>query len=226
MSHLPFHPVTGVQAIGFTSRGPVWPVMGGAPDPVDPPNDPPTDPPNDPPAADKGFPEDTPIAEMTTEQQLAYFKFHDRKKADTLKKFGGITPEQAQQALAEAEQLRQSKMTADERAIEEAKTAAATSAAEKATSKWAPKVLRATAGRFIDGDQLESFLNVTDVNKFIKDGEFDEDAVVGHLTGLFGGQGKQPPRQWGQSGTQPPAPSAKEAGLAEARRRGFITDKE
>jgi hypothetical protein len=115
----------------------------------------------------------------------------------------------------------------NEKAIEDAKTAAATSAAEEATSKWAPKVLRATAGRFIEGDQLESFLAITDAKSFIKDGEFDEEAVVGHLTGLFGGSGKQqPPRQWGQSGSRPPAASAKEAGLAEARRRGFITDKE
>ena len=221
MSHLPFHPLTGVQAIGFTSRGPVWPVMGGAPDPDDPPN-----PPNDPPASDKGFPADTPVAEMTTEQQLAYYRHHNRKSGDVLKQFGGITPEQAKQAIAEAEQLRQSQLSDNEKAIEDAKTAAATSAAEEATSKWAPKVLRSTAGRFIEGDQLESFLAITDAKSFIKDGEFDEEAVVGHLTGLFGGSGKQPPRQWGQSGTRPPAPSAKEEGLAEARRRGFITDKE
>ncbi|WP_157139164.1 hypothetical protein [Gordonia alkanivorans] len=164
---------------------------------------------------------------MTTEQQLAYFKFHDRKKADTLKKFAGITPEQARQAIEDAEQLRQSGLSDSEKVIEDAKAAAAAAAAEEATSKWAPKVLRSTAGRFIDGDQLESFLAITDAAKFIKDGEFDEEAVVGHLTGLFGGSGKQqPPRQWGQSGTRPPAPSAKEEGLAEARRRGYITDKE
>ena len=32
MAVLPIHPLTGVQAIGFTRRGPIWPVMGGAPD--------------------------------------------------------------------------------------------------------------------------------------------------------------------------------------------------
>lgn len=30
---LPRHPRTGLRALGFTSRGPVWPVLGGAPDP-------------------------------------------------------------------------------------------------------------------------------------------------------------------------------------------------
>lgn len=30
--HLPTHPLTGMRAIGFTSRGPVWPAMGASPD--------------------------------------------------------------------------------------------------------------------------------------------------------------------------------------------------
>ena len=29
-STLPIHPTTGLQAIGFTSRGPIWPVAGGS----------------------------------------------------------------------------------------------------------------------------------------------------------------------------------------------------
>ena len=29
---LPIHPVTGLRALGLTKRGPIWPVMGGAPD--------------------------------------------------------------------------------------------------------------------------------------------------------------------------------------------------
>lgn len=32
---LPIHPVTGLRAIGFTRRGPVWPVLGGAETDVD-----------------------------------------------------------------------------------------------------------------------------------------------------------------------------------------------
>lgn len=174
--------------------------------------------------SDRGFPENTPIAEMTTEQQLAYYRYQNRKSGDVLKQFGGITPDQAKQAIAEAEELRQSKLSVEQRALEEATTKAAQSAAQEATAKWAPKVLRATASRFIEGERLESFLNVTDVNKFISDGELDEEAVVGHLTGLFGEVTTH--RQWGQSGARPPAPSARDQGMAEAKRRGFITDKE
>ena len=32
MSPLPFHLITNLQALVFTSRGPVWPVMGGSED--------------------------------------------------------------------------------------------------------------------------------------------------------------------------------------------------
>ncbi|MCH5645155.1 hypothetical protein [Gordonia sp. ABSL49_1] len=32
MAEMPIHPMTGLSAIGFTRRGPIWPVMGGAPD--------------------------------------------------------------------------------------------------------------------------------------------------------------------------------------------------
>lgn len=30
--HLPVHPLTGLRALGIGSRGPIWPVLGGAPD--------------------------------------------------------------------------------------------------------------------------------------------------------------------------------------------------
>ncbi|MCG5432529.1 hypothetical protein LV457_09520 [Mycobacterium sp. MYCO198283] len=30
LTTLPVHPATGLRAIGFTSRGPVWPVLGGS----------------------------------------------------------------------------------------------------------------------------------------------------------------------------------------------------
>ncbi|GAA2772832.1 hypothetical protein [Saccharopolyspora taberi] len=32
MHHLPIHPVTGLRALGFTRRGPIWPVLGGSTD--------------------------------------------------------------------------------------------------------------------------------------------------------------------------------------------------
>lgn len=47
MANLPIHPVTGLQALGFTKRGPIWPVIGASEDP--PAGDPPA---GDPPAGE------------------------------------------------------------------------------------------------------------------------------------------------------------------------------
>lgn len=47
MANLPLHPITGLQALGFTKRGPIWPVVGASEDP--PAGDPPA---GDPPAGE------------------------------------------------------------------------------------------------------------------------------------------------------------------------------
>lgn len=43
MSTLPVHPATGLQALGFGKRGPIWPVVGASEDPPNP-EDPTPDP--------------------------------------------------------------------------------------------------------------------------------------------------------------------------------------
>ncbi|TDL05446.1 hypothetical protein [Mycobacterium paragordonae] len=177
---------------------------------------------------DRGFPESTPIAEMTSEQQAAYWKFHDRRKSDTLKSYGGITPEQARQNAERLQELEREQMTASERAVTEAREQAAREAAEAATKQWAPELAKQVVGQFVtDEDQRASVLAGIDPMRFVKDGKFDTDALIGHLTGLsaaFGGGAGDQPRQWGQSGSQPPASSGRDEGLAEARRRGYIKD--
>lgn len=237
--HLPIHPRTGLRALGLTSRGPIWPIMGGSEPPADP-NDPPpadppvtdppsTDPPADPP--DRGFPPNTPIKDMTAEQQAAYWKFHDRRKSDTLSAYDGITPEQAKQWKKDAEDARRQQLQPSERALEDARTEAAANAANAAAQQWAPILAREVIGRFVsDENQRNSVLAGIDPMKFVKDGAFDTEALVGHLTGLsaaFGGNGatsERPPSQWGQQGSTPPSQSDVEQGLAEAKRRGYIKD--
>ena len=246
MPALPIHPTTGLQALGFTSRGPIWPVMGGSqplgepndPPPADPPADPPpNDPPADPP--DRGFPANTPIKDMTAEQQAAYWKFHDRRKSDTLSAYEGITPEQAKQWKKDADEARRNQLQPSERALEDARSEAAASAAQAAATEWAGQLTEAIVGQFVQEEaQRSAVLAGINPMTFVKDGKFDKDALIGHLTGLataFGGspageprqwgQGfGEPPRQWGQGGSRPPAPSGRDEGLAEAKRRGYIKD--
>lgn len=235
MSDLPIHPRTGLRAIGIGKRGPIWPIAGGSQPLGAPPTDPPADdpnPPTDPPtteAPDRGFPENTPIVEMSAEQRANYFKFHDRRKSDTLKAYQGITPEQALEWKQQAEAAAREQQTPSERALEDARSEAAAAALNQAATEWAPLLAAEIVGQFVpEEDKRSAVLAGINPMTFVKDGKFDKDGLIGHLTGLataFGGASQEhQPRQWGQSGDRPPAPSASEAGLAEARRRGFIKD--
>lgn len=198
-----------------------------------PQQNPPADPPNndqqqDPP--DMGFPANTPIKDMTAEQQAAYWKFHDRRKSDTLRAYEGITPEQAKQWKKDADEARRSQLPPSERALEDARSEAAAAAAQQAAAEWAGQLTDAIVGQFVQEEaQRSAVLAGINPMTFVKDGKFDKDALIGHLTSLataFGGApaGEPQPRQWGQGGSQPPAKSGRDEGLAEAKRRGFIKD--
>ncbi|WP_131814927.1 hypothetical protein [Mycolicibacterium porcinum] len=242
MTDLPFHPTTRLQAIGIGRRGPIWPVMGGSqplgalPEGTPPEGTPPANPgpqQQDPP--DKGFPPNTPIKDMTPDQQAAYWKYHDRQKSNLLDKFQGITPEQALQWKQESEQRAREQQTPSERALEDARNEATASAAAAAAELWAPQLAESIVSQFVtDENARPAVMAGLNPMSFVKDGKFDKDALIGHLTGLAaafggatppaggGGQQQQPPRQWGQVGDQPPAPSATDYGLAEAERRGYV----
>lgn len=240
----PTHPITGLQALGFTKRGnPIWPVMGGSQphgDPGTPPAGDPAPAPTPDPAAqptptppadgepDRGFPAQTPVKDMKPEEQAAYWRFYERKKSDVLKEYGDITPQQAKEYRDAVNEARRSELQPSERALEDARTQATATARQEADQRWAGLMTETIVGQFVeDPQQRESVLAGLNPMVFMTDGQFDKDKLIGHMTGLaaaFGaaGDGKQP-RQWGQGGDRPPAPSARDEGLAEARRRGFIT---
>lgn len=227
MPHLPIHPVTGLRALGMGKRGPIWPICGGSEDA--PPVDPVDSPVETPPVNDKGFPAGVPVADMTVEQQAAYHKFHSRKHENAVKAYGGVTPKQVTEMQARIAELEAANLTEAERAAEAAKVEAAEAARAAAESEWKPRLqaaeLKAIAGTILDKDQLASFLEIADVNKFAKDdGGIDEEKVMGHLTAIYGqprqfGSGLPQHRDWGQHSSRPPGPSGIEQGKAEAARR-------
>ena len=209
---LPLPPITGVRAIGFSKRGPIWPVIGasgdhdgGAPPAAG-------DQGGEQPPVDRGFPENTPIAEMTVEQQLAYFKHHDRRKAEQLKKFGGITPEAAKAAADRVAELEREQLSAADKAIADARelaTAEATAATEtKIRGEMAGQLLEAAvAGSGLSPEQQKAVLAMTDASKFLgSDGTFDTAGLRAHLATFVGAQ-PGPSRQWGQSNNNQPPPS-------------------
>lgn len=250
LSPLPFHPVTTLQALGLTSSGrPIWPVMGGAEDGG-------TDqgggqqapggagqqaPPEQGQksqqqgsGSDKGFPDNTPLAQMTLEQQVAYFKHQNRQTDNKLSAFNGFTPQDVNVMWTRLEALEGEKLTADQKALKEAATKAATEAKTAAAAEMLPRVqaaeLKATAALVIkDPDQLNAFLAIADPAKFVgEDGAIDEEKVMGHLTAIYGGSGSgqqagngQQHRSWGQNSGGNGVPGVKpgDAGRAAAERR-------
>lgn len=78
-----------------------------------------------PPAEDLGFPANTPLADMTVEQQAAYWRNQSKvqqKEAEAYRRLG-LTPEQIRQMTADAETARLAALSEQERAVEEARKA-------------------------------------------------------------------------------------------------------
>lgn len=237
MSHL-IHPVTGLRALGMGKRGPIWPVLGGSD--AEPPATPgpgsadgaPPEPVEHPePLPAKGFPAGVPVADMSPEEQAAYWKDKARKHENRANAYG-LTPKQVTELQARVTEMEQAQLSETERAVEAAKQEAADAGRKSAVDEWQPKYrearMEAIAGKFLDEEQLSSFMAIVDTTKFIDadSGDIDRDAVMGHLTALYG-QPKQREfggalpqhTNWGQYGAQRPAASGIEQANAQLARR-------
>ncbi|MCV7354488.1 hypothetical protein [Mycolicibacterium fluoranthenivorans] len=237
MSPLPFHPSTNLQALGLTKRGlPIWPVMGGSEDGGQQQGAEGGQQQNGgqqsgaQSGSDKGFPDNTPVKDMTVDQQAAYYRYQNRQTDNKLAAFHGFTPQDVNAMWSRLEELEGEKLTSDQKAVKDATEKAAAEARAAAEAEYRPKLdqasLRGIAAGFLSGDQLEAFVATTNPAAFYgESGDVDTDKVIGHLTALFGGQQqqrsgvKQQAPVWGQhSGGQPPLRPG-EAGKAAADKR-------
>lgn len=137
----------------------------------------PTPPAND----DLGFPAETPVAEMTAEQQVAYWKHQARKHEKRAKDRSDYD-----EVKAELDQLKQEQMTEAEKAVQEARKEGEEAAAEKWSTKMARAALSgALAGRGFQPDEIEDKLSYVDFTKFVDDnGEVDSDTVQRYLNDI------------------------------------------
>lgn len=195
--------------------------------------------PSDTTPTDKGYPESTPLAEMTDAERAAYWK-DQNKHTDRLRKtlagFKGTTPEDVEAMRQELEQLRSQSPSetpdSDDGDPADALEAARAEARAEAENELIPLLrqaqLKSAAALVLrESDQLSAFLAVANPEAFIgDDGCIDDDKVMGHLTALFAVQSAPQPTpgypSWGQhsGGTPPVRPG--EAGKAEAAKRfGF-----
>ncbi|AMS02575.1 head scaffolding protein [Gordonia phage Yvonnetastic] len=228
---LPVHPVTGLRALGYTSRGPIWPQLGGSPenDPEpgggDPNKDPDSAPPGDPESKEVdpdpgketeptetsngkpwavnkntgeklGFPADTPSADMSLDEQVAYWKHNSRKwEARAGKPANGEESEEVQTLRARVGELEGKLRTTDEQAQHEAIESARTEGYATARAELLPQLrdsqLQTYATPYFHGEKaterLTTFLQGINTEHFLAEGEdhlIDGAKVIKHLEGL------------------------------------------
>jgi hypothetical protein len=127
----------------------------------------------------RGFPEGTPLEQMTDAQQAAYWKFHSRKHEDAVKAYAGITPDQAKQFKDRSEKLEYDLASESEKKVADAKKAAA----EEARGSLLPdvvaaKVDAAAARAGVSEEDLAKALEFADTSKLLgTDGKVDTDKV-------------------------------------------------
>ncbi|MGW8565664.1 hypothetical protein [Isoptericola sp. NPDC055881] len=139
------------------------------------------------------FPEKTPVKDMTAEQQAEYWRHKARKHEGRAGKYADYDA-----IKKERDDLKAKTLTAEEKAIEDAKTEAAAAAKTAAHAEVLPRLVTAefkvaAAGR-IPSDKLATILAPLDLTKFLTadGGEVDTDKVQQYVDGLAPAGGKWP----------------------------------
>ena len=126
--------------------------------------------------SDTGYPENTPVADMTVEQQAAYWKAQSRKHEARVKARDDYDEIKAK--AAELDDYKRQQMTEQERAVEAAREAGRNEArAESANTLVEAEIRVATAGRLTD-DQRTALLDGLDRARFLTDGGVVDNAKV------------------------------------------------
>jgi hypothetical protein len=174
-------------------------------------------------SADKGFPENTPVVEMTPAQQAAYYKHQAQKHEDRNKALlaitGGKHGDDLKAVFDEYGQLKSASQTDAEKALEDAK--------KQTRAEVAIESVRAAFDLVLPDDMPEdkktSALGVLNLAAFLTpDGKVDTAKVKTHAASLApakdSGQ-QQQRRDWGGGNRQTGGQPLGAAGAAEAERR-------
>ncbi|WIA95809.1 hypothetical protein [Curtobacterium sp. MCBA15_004] len=121
------------------------------------------------------FPANTPVKDMTAEQQAAYWQYQSRKHEDRVKSFGDYTPDTIASLVQERDTLRTASQTDQEKAVDEAREAGRAEvrsilAAERVKTAFE----KALNGRVPDAGALLDL----DRTQFVKGDAADLDAIT------------------------------------------------
>ena len=162
------------------------------------------------PAEDKGFPADTPLAEMSVEQREAYWKDKSRKHENRAKE--RIDPAEYQRVLEQLQQQQRADETEHEAALREAREAAAAEAVQgfhtQTAASMARMALRAKGVQ--DDDEVKAFIEETNFATFIGEGgTVDEERLWARVERYTGTGSAQ---QWPGTGQDRHSTRIKESG--------------
>jgi hypothetical protein len=122
-----------------------------------------------------GYPENTPVAEMTDAQRAAYYKHQARKHEQRVKAMGDY--DQLKKAAEEYQRLVEASKTDAERAVEAAREEGRASAlAEVGAQLVEAQFTALTAGRMTD-EQRDAVLDGLDRSRYLTDGRPDVDRL-------------------------------------------------
>lgn len=185
------------------------------------------------PSGEHGYPPDTPTADMTTEQELAYWKHRSRGHEDKWKQVvnRNLTPDQVIEMQQQLDEANRARMTDHQREVADARKAGE----EDARSALMPQIVRSViaaelarkAPAITDAD-IQARTEYLDLTKFLTNkGEVDTDKVANYAatlapasSGADSGSRKFPDMGGGKRG--PVTESAKARADKVARARGWV----
>jgi hypothetical protein len=157
---------------------------------------------------DRGFPADTPVAEMTDKQQAAYWRYQSRKHEGQAKSSAAELADLRPKAK-QYDDLAAASRTEHERALDEAKAQARAEADRDAALKIAAAEMRVAAKGRIDDAKLAAVLEPIDMSKFLADDNTVDTARVAAFV-----DGIAPAQQAGGAKSPDMGQGRREAGTA------------
>lgn len=151
--------------------------------------------------AERGFPASTPVADMTAEQQAAYWKFHARKHEDRVRELGDLSD--LREKARKWDEHAAASASEQDKAVQAAVAAATASQTAAHRAELAEFALRGALGATqLTDEQRAAVLKPLDFAKFVgADGRPDENAIAAFVA-TVGGAAAAP--GGGHGGHRPP----------------------
>lgn len=145
---------------------------------------------------DHGFPKDTPLVEMTTEQQLAYWKFHARQHEGVAKSRADYDQQKA--AAEEWRKYQEENKAPDQKVVDQAAEKARLEERTKLAPRLVAAEFKALSAGEVPKELLDGFLEDVDYTKYLDaNGEIDTAKVQKRVDALKpkGQQQRKPTHQ-------------------------------